>query len=212
MESLQVESATGLLVEGISFQLRPGRVTALVGPSGSGKTTIIRAIAGLIEEDLDVRGALRMAGTVQPLRLPARHRPGVAVVFQDPLSALNPLLTVGRFLDEVLRANRPDMAETDRSRTINDSLVQVSLPQRAADLLPTQLSGGERQRTLVAAALLVGTKLLLADEPTAALDAVSKRSAWNCWRSSRAVTKSRSSSRPTTCDPSGQSPTTPSCS
>lgn len=175
LDMLSVNCVTGTIVEDVSFRLHPGRVTAMIGPSGSGKTTIIRAIAGLLDDDLNACGRLRMTNEVQDLKVPCRHRSGVAVVFQEPLNSLNPLLNMAFFLDEILRANRPEMREIDRNRMISETLMQVGLPSRVTDHLPSQLSGGERQRILVAAALLVGPKLLLADEPTGALDSVAKQ-------------------------------------
>lgn len=163
-------------VDGVSLTLAAGRTLGLVGESGSGKTITSLAIIGLLPSEAWVeRGSIRFVGR-ELHSLPARERQSlrgarIAMVFQEPMSALNPLLTVGAQIAEVLRRHRRHSARAARAAAI-ELLARVGMaaPEARFSAYPHELSGGMRQRALIAAAVAAGPALLLADEPTSALD------------------------------------------
>ncbi|MPZ64620.1 MAG: ATP-binding cassette domain-containing protein [Pseudonocardiaceae bacterium] len=163
-------------VDGVSFDVDPGQTVGLVGESGCGKSVTALAIMGLLpRRGVRVSGSVRFDGT-ELLGLPAaamRDRRGrdLGMVFQDPLSSLNPVVPIGLQITEVLERHR----RTPRKKAMvqaGDLLTRVGIPdpRRRLDEYPHQLSGGMRQRALIAMALACRPKLLLADEPTTALD------------------------------------------
>lgn len=161
----------------LSFDVAPGEVLSLIGESGSGKSTVLRAIAGLLPPATRITGDMRLAGHAGNLLAPDADRRSIAgrqiaMVFQNPTGSLNPVLTVATHLDEVVAAHEPDVAGGIRARS-HDLLARVGLPdaERFSRAYPHQLSGGQTQRIAIAAALAGRPKLLLADEPTTALDA-----------------------------------------
>jgi peptide/nickel transport system ATP-binding protein len=163
-------------VDGIDLAVERGRIVALTGESGSGKSTTLLALAGLLPESAEVEGFVRLDGR-SLLDLPEKERGavrgrGMGLVFQDPGGSLNPVLTIGTQIDEVLTVHgglrgRAARAETERL------LARCGIGQahRYAEAYPHQLSGGLRQRAAIAAALAAGPSVILADEPTSALDA-----------------------------------------
>ncbi|MEU6486574.1 ABC transporter ATP-binding protein [Streptomyces sp. NPDC046887] len=164
-------------VREVSFTLRRGETLAVVGESGSGKSTTALAVLGMLPGTGRIAsGQVLLDGedlvTAGPAALRAVRGGRIGMVFQDPMTALNPVLTVGRQLDEVLRAHGADgrRARTERAAELLD-LVGVPDPRRRLADHPHQFSGGQRQRVLIAMALAGGPDLLLADEPTTALDA-----------------------------------------
>jgi oligopeptide/dipeptide ABC transporter ATP-binding protein len=180
VEDLAVEFRTsdGVVpaVDGLSYTVRAGRTLAIVGESGCGKTVSSLAVMGLLGPTARVtRGAIRFGGT-DLLKLPAKERRAyagehVAMVFQDALAALNPVHSVGYQLTETLRVRRGIGRSEARRRAI-ELLDLVKVP-RAADRIrdyPHQFSGGMRQRVMIAAALAMDPEVLIADEPTTALD------------------------------------------
>jgi oligopeptide/dipeptide ABC transporter ATP-binding protein len=160
-------------LDGVSFELEAGRTLALVGESGSGKSAACLALLGLSAPGACVEGgSLCWRGAERlPLGLRGELGRSVGVVFQDPLSALNPRLSVGAQLAEVLQVHRnlPRRAAWARAAR---ALFEVGLdvPEERLRSLPSELSGGQRQRVLIAMALLNDPELLVADEPTTALD------------------------------------------
>jgi oligopeptide transport system ATP-binding protein len=163
-------------VDGLSYTVTAGRTLAIVGESGCGKSVSSLAVMGLLGPTARVtRGAVRFRGT-DVLTLPAKQRRSyagehVAMVFQDALAALNPVHSVGYQLTEVLRVRRGVGRAEARRRAI-ELLDLVKVP-RAADRIrdyPHQFSGGMRQRVMIAAALAMDPEVLIADEPTTALD------------------------------------------
>ncbi len=157
------------LVDGVSFCLSPGKMLGLVGESGCGKSLTALSVMGLLPAGVEQRGGeVRLLG--RPLT-PADRGKQIAMVFQEPSAALNPVLTVGAQICETLqihlkldrRASRGKAIELLRSVGIADA------PERF-DAFPHQLSGGMRQRVLIAAAIACDPKVLIADEPTTALD------------------------------------------
>ncbi|GAA1488184.1 ATP-binding cassette domain-containing protein [Brachybacterium sacelli] len=164
-------------VRGIDLALEAGRTLALVGESGSGKSSTALSVLRLNPEPPATypRGRVAFDGTdllsLDPRRLRAVRGRDISMVFQDPMATLNPLRTVGSQLMEVLAIHRTG-TRTERRRRMLEALEQARVPQpdqRAAQY-PHQLSGGLRQRVMLAMALMSRPRLLIADEPTTALD------------------------------------------
>ena len=178
VEDLEIRDMQGApLVEGICFHVNRGETLAIVGESGCGKSLTSLAIMGLLPPRLAEtrRGAINFEG-MDLTRLPAkslRRLRGnrLSMVFQEPLTALNPLLTIGAQIIEVLRTHRNISAREARSRAI-ELLAKVRLPdpERRFDDYPHRLSGGQRQRVTIAMAIACDPVLIIADEPTTALD------------------------------------------
>jgi len=160
-------------IEGLD--LPAGRRLGLVGESGSGKTMTAMSIAGLQPPSIRVTGSIRLDGDelvgLSDNRLARIRGSEVGVVFQDPLRALNPTMRIGRQVSEALRIHS-DLSRAEVRRRVLEVLLQVQLPQPEQILrrYPHQLSGGQRQRVLIATAIACRPKLLIADEPTTALD------------------------------------------
>lgn len=162
-------------VQQLSFALRPGQRLGLIGESGSGKSVTSLAIMGLLPDNAHVTGSVRLAGHqvvgARDAEL-ARLRGDVAgMVFQEPMTALDPTMTCGRQVAEVLRLHR-DLPRGTARELVVEMLGRVDLPtpERIADAYPHQLSGGQRQRVLLAMALVNRPDLVICDEPTTALD------------------------------------------
>jgi len=163
-------------VRDVSFSLGKGQVQGLVGESGSGKSVTLRSILGLARQYGEVRGSVRWQGqeltTMSERQLRKIRGREIAMIFQEPMTSLNPLLTVGTQLTETLKAHTDLGRKARRDRAI-EMLDHVGIPAAASRLgeYPHQFSGGMRQRVMIAIALAASPKLLLADEPTTALDA-----------------------------------------
>jgi peptide/nickel transport system ATP-binding protein len=156
-------------VEDVSFALADGRRLALLGESGSGKTVTARAIAGLLPEEARVSGSITWPALG---RAPVAGR-DIGFVFQDPMSSLNPVLTIGEQIGEVVETHLGLPRAQARARSL-DLLRAVGIPEpdRRIAGYPHEFSGGQRQRIAVAIAIAAGPRLLIADEPTTALDTV----------------------------------------
>jgi peptide/nickel transport system ATP-binding protein len=163
-------------VDGVSFDVAPGQIVGLVGESGCGKSVTSMAITRLLpERGVRVTGSARMDGvdllTLRESEMRERRGRDIAMVFQDPLSSLNPVIPIGLQVTEVLKRHRGMGKEAARTEAA-DLLDRVGIPdpRRRLDSYPHQLSGGMRQRALIAIALACRPRLLIADEPTTALD------------------------------------------
>jgi peptide/nickel transport system ATP-binding protein len=164
-------------VRGISFSLAEGEVLGLVGESGSGKSVTSLAIMGLLGAAARVSGSIRWGSGVDLLSLGGeelRRIRGreIAMIFQEPMTALNPVMTIGRQVAECAEAHQPSLTRRQLKAKVIEALEAVRIPeaeQRYGDY-PHQFSGGQRQRILIAMALINRPRLLIADEPTTALD------------------------------------------
>ncbi len=182
MSLLQVADLTvsfgrrrAVAVDSVSFELGQGQRLGIIGESGSGKTVTALALMGLLPETAHVTGSIRLAGR-ELVGLPEASLAGLrgdvlSMVFQEPMTALDPTMRVGRQVAEVLLLHTADRGGSARARVI-DMLGRVGLAdaERVADSFPHQLSGGQRQRCLLAMALINSPDLVICDEPTTALD------------------------------------------
>ena len=169
-------------VRRVSLRLEEGEVLGLVGESGSGKSATSLAIMGLLPRTARVRGQIlwQSADATEPLDLlqqpPAAMRRvrgrEIAMVFQEPMTALNPVMSVGRQVAECVTAHHSSLTAREAKRRAIAALEEVALPQAALRYgdYPHQFSGGQRQRILIAMALINRPRLLIADEPSTALD------------------------------------------
>jgi peptide/nickel transport system ATP-binding protein len=160
----------------VSFAIAPGEVVGLVGESGCGKTVTGLALMGLLPRATSmVSGEVLLEGEnllgMPPRRLRQRRGSKISMIFQEPMSALDPVFTIGEQISETLRAHRSIDQKEARERGI-EALTRVGIPEPALryDAYPHQLSGGMRQRAMIAIAIVCEPRLLIADEPTTALD------------------------------------------
>jgi peptide/nickel transport system ATP-binding protein len=168
--------ATVHAVNGVSFVARRGEVLCILGESGSGKSVTLRSLIRLLPRHARVEGGVRVNGG-DVLAMPARAlrnlRGGLAaMVFQEPMTALDPVYTVGQQIGETVRRHTGCDRKAARARALELlELVRIPSAERRLDAYPHELSGGLRQRAMIAMALSCDPQLLLADEPTTALDA-----------------------------------------
>lgn len=186
VSQLTVETGHGTdgrsIVSDISFDVYAGETVCIVGESGSGKSVTSMAIMGLLPKGMlrATRGKILIDGedvlSASESRLRELRATRMAMVFQEPMTALNPVQRVGRQIDEVLRLHTT-MSGRERRARVLEMLESVGLPdiERTYDSFPHKLSGGERQRILIAMALILKPKVLIADEPTTALDVTTQK-------------------------------------
>ena len=180
VEDLRVEFRTrkGVVkaLDGVSLDVEAGETVGLVGESGAGKSVLGRAVMGLLQYPGRVSGGrilwdgMDLVGQPERAMRRIRNRE-IAMIFQDPMTALDPLMTIGRQITEALRLHRPIGATAARELAVERLRdVEIPQPERAVDSFPHQFSGGMRQRVVIAIALANDPRLLIADEPTTALD------------------------------------------
>ena len=172
------QRGTAHILRGVSLDIGRGRILGVVGESGSGKSSLASCLLRLLPANITrLDGSIEFDGTeLLGLDEPAMARwrgARIAMIFQDPMTALNPLFNVATHLVDVLKRRHPGIARADALARAREALVSVGISDPGLRLaaFPHQLSGGMRQRVMIAMALLVEPDLLLADEPTTALDA-----------------------------------------
>ena len=191
VEELSIGFGGREVVHGIGFEIAAGQTLGLVGESGSGKSVTALSVLRLLPAEASVSGRILFrseptsenpdvghpSDAVDLLALPEREmrrRRGsdVAMVFQEPMTALNPVMRVGAQIAEAVRAHQPGLSSKAVDRLVLDAMREVALPEpeRRARDYPHQFSGGQRQRILIAMAIVNRPRLLIADEPTTALD------------------------------------------
>jgi peptide/nickel transport system ATP-binding protein len=183
VDRLRIEAVRSgaAVVDDVSFAIERGEFLAVVGESGSGKTAAARAILGLLPPGLrKVGGHIELDGedldAVSPRRMRALRGPAVGMVFQEPMVSLNPAISVGAQMVEGLALHAQLDKREIRSRCLDMlARVQIRDPGRTFNAYPHEFSGGMRQRIMLASVMLLKPKLLLADEPTTALDTLSQR-------------------------------------
>jgi peptide/nickel transport system ATP-binding protein len=181
-------------VRGISYRVDPGEVLAIVGESGSGKSAAAMAVVGLLPAYAEVSGSVQLSGQ-ELLGLPdsgmSRIRgKAIGTVFQDPMSALTPVYTVGDQIAEAIEVHQPKVGKrAARQRAVELlELVGIGQPERRARSFPHELSGGERQRVVIAIAIANDPDLLICDEPTTALDVTVQAQILDVLKTARDVT------------------------
>ena len=157
-------------VNGVSFDLEPGKTLGVVGESGCGKSTLARGLIQMVP----ATGQVNWRGETDLLSLSPRqmkpYRSEIQMVFQDPLASLNPRMTLGQIIAEPLRTHRPEISAKERRARVAQMMERVGLLPQMINRYPHEFSGGQRQRIAIARAMVLRPKLLVLDEPTSALD------------------------------------------
>ncbi|MED6315636.1 MAG: dipeptide ABC transporter ATP-binding protein [Pseudomonadota bacterium] len=183
VDSLSITTATGIqLVDELSYELRQGQTLAIVGESGSGKSIASLALLGLLPENLTIKGEVQLASTAGMSQLPIANDKSrnaalrairgqrIGMVFQEPMTALNPLHTVAKQIAESLRLSGVPKKQWRATSIALLNDVNITDPSDKLNRYPHELSGGQRQRVMIAMALAQQPDILIADEPTTALD------------------------------------------
>ena len=167
-------SAPVRAVDGVSFALRPGTVLGLVGESGCGKSTLGRGLLGLTPRGSAMDGDVEFDGR-DLLAMPRKERErlrgaGMAMIFQEPMTRLDPLMRISDHFDEALKTHEKKLSKRERETRALDALRALGIPPTRYRNYPHEFSGGMRQRIMIALALALRPKFIVADEPTTALD------------------------------------------
>jgi len=163
-------------VDGVTMDLRLGETVGVVGETGCGKSTLGKAILGLLPPRTDVTGSLRLRGRDLLAIPPGEYRKlrgeELALIFQDPMTRLDPLMTVRKHFLETLRAHNRGISREEAARRAAEVLLSLGIPENRLDYYPHEFSGGMRQRIMIAMAIVLRPRLLVADEPTTSLDVI----------------------------------------
>jgi peptide/nickel transport system ATP-binding protein len=161
-------------VDGVSFEIRAGETLGLVGESGCGKSTLGRGVLGLLPRGAVVDGEVLFGGRnlvgLGDRDLRRLRGPEIGLIFQEPMTRLNPLMRIEDHFKETLEAHEPSLTDQDIRRRSLDALGRMGIPPTRFRQYPHEFSGGMRQRIMIALALVLRPKLVIADEPTTALD------------------------------------------
>jgi peptide/nickel transport system ATP-binding protein len=163
-------------VDGVSFDVYEGETLGIVGETGCGKSTLGKAVLGLLPPGTSVRGSLRLRGKDLLGLTSGEYRrlrgEEIALIFQDPMTRLDPLMTVREHFVETLKAHDRGISSEEASRRAAVVLRSMGIPETRLDHYPHEFSGGMRQRIMIAMAIVLNPKMLVADEPTTALDVI----------------------------------------
>jgi peptide/nickel transport system ATP-binding protein len=163
-------------VDDVSLEIRPGETLGLVGESGCGKSTLGRAILGLLPEGAVTDGEVSYRGQnivgIPPKRLRGMRGPEIGLIFQEPMTRLNPLMRIEDHFLETLKQHEPNLGKDEMKRRSLETLGGMGIPPTRFRQYPHEFSGGMRQRIMIALALVLRPALVIADEPTTALDVI----------------------------------------
>ncbi|MDZ7749686.1 MAG: oligopeptide/dipeptide ABC transporter ATP-binding protein [Halofilum sp. (in: g-proteobacteria)] len=163
-------------VDGVDFEIRPGESLGLVGESGCGKSSLGRALLQIMPPGGVTRGSVEVGGReligASERQLRQRRGEDVALIFQEPMTRLNPLMTVSDHFVEMIRTHHPQTSRKEARAMARDALAQMGVPPTRADNYPHEFSGGMRQRVMIALGIVLKPQLLVADEPTTSLDVI----------------------------------------
>jgi peptide/nickel transport system ATP-binding protein len=176
VEHLSIYFRDNAVVRDLSFSIEAGEVLGLVGESGSGKSLTSLSILRLLDSAARVEGNIRFQGVdllgLKPSQMRQYRGAKIAMIFQEPMTALNPVMPVGRQIAEAIETHQPQLTRKQVTMAVLEAVTAVAIPEPERRLgdYPHQFSGGQRQRLLIAMALVNHPQLLIADEPTTALD------------------------------------------
>ena len=181
IDNLTIRFGTKTAVNDLNLRLDQGQVLGLVGESGSGKSVTALAVLRLLDAAARIEGTIRLDGanllSLGPEAMRRLRGRDIAMIFQEPMTALNPVMSVGEQIAEAVRAHNPGSSRSEVRKTVLQAMESVAIPEPARRYrdYPHQFSGGQRQRIMIAMAIANRPRLLIADEPTTALDVTVQR-------------------------------------